>query len=59
MPVADATLGIDTGGTFTDFVLVVDGQVIVHKLLSTPDDPARAAVDGATAMALPARATVT
>jgi len=59
MPVANATLGIDTGGTFTDFVLVVDGQVSVHKLLSTPDDPARAAVDGATAMALPARATVT
>lgn len=59
MSVANATLGIDTGGTFTDFVLVVDGQVSIHKLLSTPDDPARAAVDGATAMALPARATVT
>jgi len=51
--VANPILGIDTGGTFTDFALVVDGQVVVHKLLSTPDDPSRAAVDGAEAIGLP------
>jgi N-methylhydantoinase A len=57
--VANPILGIDTGGTFTDFALVVDGQVVVHKLLSTPDDPSRAAVDGAEAIGLPPQATVT
>lgn len=45
-------LGIDTGGTFTDLVLMVDGTVTVHKLPSTPDDASRAAVDGAASMAL-------
>ena len=58
-PVASPILGIDTGGTFTDFALVVDGQVVVHKLFSTPDDPSRAAVDGAEAMGLPPEATIT
>jgi N-methylhydantoinase A/oxoprolinase/acetone carboxylase beta subunit len=32
-------VGVDTGGTFTDLV-TADGRV--HKMLSTPDDPARA-----------------
>ena len=32
-------VGADTGGTFTD---LVDAQGRVHKVLSTPDDPARA-----------------
>ncbi len=37
----DLMVGIDTGGTFTDF-LVVDGTSrSVHKLPSTPDDPSR------------------
>ncbi len=36
-------VGVDTGGTFTDLV-ADDGQVV--KLFSTPDDPARAVVDG-------------
>ena len=48
----DSTLGIDTGGTFTDFVLIADGDLVVHKLPSTPDDPSRAAVDGTASMAL-------
>ena len=34
--------GIDTGGTFTD---VVDGDGRVAKVLSTPDDPARAVAE--------------
>jgi N-methylhydantoinase A len=39
-------LGIDTGGTFTDFVLVAGGDVRVHKVLSTPDAPERAILRG-------------
>ena len=42
--------GIDTGGTFTDIVALIDGQIRVHKLLSTPDDPARAVIEGLNAM---------
>jgi N-methylhydantoinase A len=39
-------LGIDTGGTFTDFVLF-DGNVLrIHKVLSTPHDPAQAILQG-------------
>jgi N-methylhydantoinase A len=38
--------GIDTGGTFTDLVAMVDGELLVHKTLSTPDDPARAVIEG-------------
>jgi N-methylhydantoinase A len=36
------TVGIDTGGTFTDFT--VGDRVL--KVRSTPDDPARAVIDG-------------
>ncbi len=39
-------LGIDIGGTFTDFVLLRDGQLTIHKLLSTPANPAQALLDG-------------
>ena len=39
-------IGVDTGGTFTDFILVRGGRVRVHKVLSTPDDPARAILEG-------------
>ena len=39
-------LGVDTGGTFTDFVLLSRGEVLVHKVPSTPDNPARAVVEG-------------
>jgi len=31
-------VGIDIGGTFTDFALLKDSEVILHKNLSTPDD---------------------
>lgn len=31
-------VGIDIGGTFTDFALLKDEQVILHKNLSTPED---------------------
>jgi N-methylhydantoinase A len=40
-------LGVDTGGTFTDFYLITDdGKVSVYKRPSTPDDPSRAIVEG-------------
>jgi len=38
--------GVDTGGTFTDLVAMIDGELVVHKTLSTPDDPARAVIEG-------------
>ncbi|MFB6265344.1 MAG: hydantoinase/oxoprolinase family protein [Bradymonadaceae bacterium] len=41
------TLGVDTGGTFTDLVLRGDdGELRIFKLLSTPDDPSRAIGEG-------------
>ncbi len=39
-------IGIDTGGTFTDFVVQERGRARIHKVLSTPDDPARAVLTG-------------
>lgn len=40
-------IGLDIGGTFTDLVLLDErGGVAVHKLLTTPEDPARAALQG-------------
>jgi N-methylhydantoinase A/oxoprolinase/acetone carboxylase beta subunit len=43
-------IGIDTGGTFTDLVAIAGGRLSVHKVPSTPDDPARAVIDGLKAM---------
>jgi N-methylhydantoinase A len=39
-------LGVDTGGTFTDFVLYRDGQMRTHKVLSTPQAPEQAILQG-------------
>ncbi len=41
-----AFIGIDTGGTFTDFVLLDGTGVRVHKVLSTPEAPERAILQG-------------
>jgi N-methylhydantoinase A len=42
-PAARATIGIDVGGTFTDFVLALpEGQLVFHKEPSTPKDPSMA-----------------
>ncbi|WP_342363789.1 hydantoinase/oxoprolinase family protein [Terrarubrum flagellatum] len=42
-----AKLAFDTGGTFTDFALLDDaGGVHLHKVLSTPLNPAEAVVQG-------------
>lgn len=39
-------VGIDTGGTFTDFVYESSGKIAVFKAASTPDDPSRAIAEG-------------
>ncbi|MBP6776308.1 MAG: hydantoinase/oxoprolinase family protein, partial [Piscinibacter sp.] len=40
-------IGIDVGGTFTDFVVARDGEAPrIHKTLSTPADPSIAVVEG-------------
>ncbi len=40
-------LGVDTGGTFTDFVLLDEqGGLRVHKVLSTPQAPEQAILQG-------------
>lgn len=41
-----ALLGIDTGGTFTDFVLLRPEGLRVHKVLSTPHAPELAILQG-------------
>jgi N-methylhydantoinase A len=45
-------LGIDTGGTFTDFVYLHGQQFSVHKVLSTPAAPQDAIVQGIKDMGL-------
>ena len=49
MPVTDANLplvGIDVGGTFTDFVVMTPEGISVHKAPTTPADQSRAIVAG-------------
>ena len=45
-------IGVDTGGTFTDLVLVDKniGSHIIHKLPTTPTDPALCILDGVGAL---------
>ncbi|MDP7372214.1 MAG: hydantoinase/oxoprolinase N-terminal domain-containing protein, partial [Nitrospinota bacterium] len=45
-------IGVDVGGTFTDFLLHDEAAgATAFKVLSTPDDPARAVFAGLTEMA--------
>ncbi|MBW1973708.1 MAG: hydantoinase/oxoprolinase family protein, partial [Deltaproteobacteria bacterium] len=45
-------IGIDVGGTFTDFLLArEDGVTQIYKVLSTPDDPSIATMKGIEEMA--------
>lgn len=39
-------IGVDTGGTFTDLVRLDENGLSVHKVRSTPGDPARAILAG-------------
>jgi len=50
-------LGVDTGGTFTDFVLFDGESLRLQKVLSTPDDPSRAIRRGITELGLDAAVT--
>src|SRR5262245_38665587 len=48
-----ASLGVDVGGTFTDFFLMdeASGATRSFKVASTPDDPSRAIIQGLRAQA--------
>ena len=46
MTVGPIVIGIDTGGTFTDLVASIGSELRVHKLPSTPHDPAQAVIAG-------------
>ena len=39
-------IGVDTGGTFTDIVMRINGDLFTHKVLSTPQNPAHAVIQG-------------
>ena len=39
-------VGIDVGGTFTDFVVWQDGHLRIHKVPTTPDDQSQAILQG-------------
>ena len=47
-------LGVDTGGTFTDFIVYDDesSAVRIHKVLSTPASPEKAILQGITELGL-------
>ena len=47
-------IGVDVGGTFTDFVLVDEGRNLIFtgKQLTTPDDPSAAIMEGVTRLLL-------
>src|SRR6516225_7287302 len=39
-------VGIDIGGTFTDFALLKGSEVVLHKNLSTPEDRSIGVING-------------
>ena len=39
-------VGVDTGGTFTDLLVLREGKLQAMKVPSTPDDPSRAVLEG-------------
>ncbi|MBI3968709.1 MAG: hydantoinase/oxoprolinase family protein, partial [Chloroflexi bacterium] len=45
-------LGVDIGGTFTDFVVLDEGRLAIHKVLSTRD-PAQGFLQGLRELAIP------
>ena len=45
-------IGIDTGGTFTDFVVYDGTRLRIHKELSTPDAPEQAILAGLAALGM-------
>ncbi|MGE0370417.1 MAG: hydantoinase/oxoprolinase family protein [Gammaproteobacteria bacterium] len=51
-------VGIDTGGTFTDFVCLTGGVLRIHKVLSTPRAPEQAILRGLADLGLDSRALI-
>ena len=49
-------VGVDTGGTFTDFVFETDGGLRLFKVASTPQDPSLAIIEGLKRIALETKA---
>lgn len=45
-------IGVDTGGTFTDFIVVTRDGIRTHKQLSSPDAPERAIFEGLRALGI-------
>jgi len=43
-------IGVDVGGTFTDIIYcdMAFGEIAIHKISTTPDDPSRAIIEGIT-----------
>jgi len=39
-------IGVDTGGTFTDFVIYINGKILIKKIYSTPHNPSKAILEG-------------
>ncbi len=52
MRLSEPMLGVDTGGTFTDFVLFDGESMRMHKVLSTPSAPEEAILQGIREMGL-------
>jgi N-methylhydantoinase A len=51
----DARLGVDAGGTFTDFVAEAGGRLVCFKIRSTPRHPGRAFLAGVARLVRPPR----
>ena len=45
-PQAAIRIGVDTGGTFTDFIYFYAGELHLFKVGSTPSDPSQAILEG-------------
>ena len=45
-PKTNISVGVDTGGTFTDFVYEANGRIEILKAPSTPHDPSQAIING-------------
>jgi len=48
-------VGVDTGGTFTDCVIIDHGEVKILKVFSTPEDASRGILEGVRRLAQPVR----
>ncbi|HEB34361.1 MAG TPA: hydantoinase/oxoprolinase family protein [Candidatus Aminicenantes bacterium] len=42
----EVRIGVDTGGTFTDFVIYINGKIEIDKIPSTPKDPSLSILKG-------------